>query len=73
MAEADCGSCKEFECCLQGGAHFFFKVSPSYVELGLYQKQPAVRIQRFVHLREECDGVRDFMDHPERQNEIDVG
>ena len=73
MAETDCGSRKEFECCLQGGAHFFFKVSPSYVELGLYQKQPAVRIQRFVHLREECDGVRDFMDHPERQNEIDVG
>ena len=31
MAETDCGSCKEFECCLQGGAHFFFKVSPSYV------------------------------------------
>ncbi len=73
MAETDCGSCKEFEFCLQGGVHFFFKVSPSNVELGLNQKQPAIRIQRVVHLREESHGIRDFMHHPERQNEIDAG
>ena len=43
------------------------------MEPGLNQKQLAISLQRFVHLREESHGIRDFMHHPERQNEIDVG
>ena len=73
MAETDRRSCKEFELCLQSGVHFFLKLSPSNVELGLNQKQLATRVQRFVHLCEESHGIRDFMHHPERQNEIDMG
>ena len=72
MTETNRGTYKEFEVCLQGRVHFFFKVSPSNMELGLNQKQLALGLQRFVYLCEESRSIWDFMHHPERQNEIDL-
>jgi hypothetical protein len=73
MTETNRGTRKKFEFCFQGGVHLLFEISPSNVEFGLCQKQLAVLTQRFVKVCEEGRDIRDFMRHPERQNEIDSG
>src|ERR1051325_1648677 len=70
--ETNRGLCDELKSRRQGCVEFLFKKSASNMQLWFNQEQSALRIQGCVHLAEEGRGVRNFMHHPERQNEINA-